>query len=147
MRLDEHGAAAVAAAAGTAAPQHLDGLQQQAADGSTEQQQQQQHALPQQSASRLPAVAPPPAELGAQDLLPSAVSEHIRMLQLWQRTLRLRQRGRLWPIGNACYGSDCVARECERALLEAFAGSSDWDVDMVVNHLFGGEGLICILLH
>jgi hypothetical protein len=55
---------------------------------------------------------------------------------MWgQRTLRLRQPGRLWPAGNASYGSACVAKECGRALLEAFAGGSDWDVDVVVNHL------------
>jgi hypothetical protein len=69
-----------------------------------------------------------------------AMSEQIHRLQLWQRTLRLRQPGRLWPAGNAAYGSVCVARECERALMEAFAGSSDWDVDVAVTHLFGGEG-------
>jgi hypothetical protein len=75
----------------------------------------------------------------------SVLAEHIRTLQLWQRTLRLRQPGRLWPAGNASYGSACVARECERALLESFAGSSDWDVDVVVNHLFGGECVNVVL--
>jgi hypothetical protein len=147
MRLDEQGAAAAAAGAGIQ-QQRQGGLQQPAAGlTATEQQPLQQQSVPQhqpppqQSALRPSTVnfAPAPADIGSQDLLLSAMSEHIRTLQLWQCTLRLRQPGRLWPAGNACYGSASVARVCERALVEAFAGSSDWDVDVVVNHLFGGE--------
>jgi hypothetical protein len=145
LRVDESGAAAAAPGSTAQLPQQQQpvplGVTGQQGQLQLAQQQQQQQHIPRANAAIFAALPPvaAAADIGAQDLLPSVMAEHMRSLQLWQRTLRLRQPGRLWPAGNAQYGSACVARECERALMEAFSGSSEWDVDVVVNHLFGGK--------